>query len=400
MKQQGWSEFILFSLVLLTSSASIYIASLSPVDSFLCHHRRLNCLVIGTDGVAHARHADTIFLLSYEPETRFLDILSIPRDIKAFHQSRRKLAELFAVYYRKGGTEEASLALKKVLEERIFKGELSIPFYFTIDYSEFKRVVDLIGGVQVKIDRRMDYDDKSQDLHIHFSPGWQRLDGASALEYVRFRHDGLGDKGRILRQQYFIQRLFQELSIPDAIRLLADAFKEKRGEVATNLNSWDFLILLVEFRNISRERIRFQTMPCYPKKIHGRDYLILKEERAEDVIQTILSSKEVNRTRRPSLSYQKTQEKIVVEVFNATNRKGLAYRVSRSLRLLGVDVVRWDNYGPHRQYTTVIDRRGNMRLVDELAKIISCPRIKTEIDYSRMVDATIVLGEDFQWKEE
>ena len=53
----------------------------------------------------------------------------------------------------------------------------------------------------------MDYEDPYANLKIHLKKGYQHLDGEKAGQYVRFRHDELGDIGRVERQQKFMKAL-------------------------------------------------------------------------------------------------------------------------------------------------------------------------------------------------
>src|SRR5665811_1068321 len=64
--------------------------------------------------------------------------------------------------------------------------------------------------------------------NIDIQPGYQRLAGEQALDYVRFRHDNSGDFGRIERQQRFLQAAREQISkwdaalkIPELVQLIA-----------------------------------------------------------------------------------------------------------------------------------------------------------------------------------
>jgi LCP family protein required for cell wall assembly len=92
-----------------------------------------------------------------------------------------------------------------------------------LDFDAFQKVVDLLGGVPVVIDRAMDYDDNAGGLHIHFKPGPQVLDGYNAMCYVRFRHAD-SDFARQERQKEFLVDLKQQMirnwtSLPDVLNI-------------------------------------------------------------------------------------------------------------------------------------------------------------------------------------
>ncbi len=57
--------------------------------------------------------------------------------------------------------------------------------------------------------------------------------------------------------------------------------------------------------------------------------------------------------------------------------------------------MRWGNFGIYKKYTTVIDRLGDIELAHKVAKVVGSSVVKTEIDKTRFVDLSIVLGNDF-----
>jgi len=76
-----------------------------------------------------------------------------------------------------------------------------------IDYEGFRRAVDYIGGVYVDIDRDY-FNDKSSGQNyatIDVDPGYQKLKGRDALDYVRYRHTD-NDFVRAARQQDFLRQ--------------------------------------------------------------------------------------------------------------------------------------------------------------------------------------------------
>jgi anionic cell wall polymer biosynthesis LytR-Cps2A-Psr (LCP) family protein len=62
-------------------------------------------------------------------------------------------------------------------------------------------LIDTIGGIDVPVHEKIDYDDSWGHLHIHETPGIHHMDGETAVSYARFRHDACGDPCRIVRQQ-------------------------------------------------------------------------------------------------------------------------------------------------------------------------------------------------------
>ena len=73
------------------------------------------------------------------------------------------------------------------LSEQTVQTNFGIPSdkYLALDFEGFEQAIDILGGVDLAVDKKMDYDDNWGHLHIHFQPGTFLLDGKHALEYVR-----------------------------------------------------------------------------------------------------------------------------------------------------------------------------------------------------------------------
>jgi len=389
---------VAFTLILI--AIFFFLSSTGRVFQLVRQGKRINILVLGCDELKFAKHADAIIFLSYEPRTKFLDVLSIPRDTKVpcskelSWRGYRKISEIYAIEYKRTKLiPEACVSSKKAIENLL---EMEIPFYLQIDYDGIVNVVDTIGGIVVNIDEPMDYDDEAGDFHIHFTAGEKRLKGSEVLKYFRFRESVLGDRGRIERQQKLLKLLAEKLREGKIILKFPQIYQDLRGNTWTNLNFWDFLALANEVRGFNYRNLRIQSLPGKSEYIGGVDYWTLDKEMAEEVIQVIMNSDKLGRkASRPIYTEGKIDRIVKVEVWNATDRKDLAYDVQRRLRQYGIDAVRWGNFGISKKYTTVIDRLGDIELAHRVARIIGASVVKTDIDKTRFVDLSIVLGNDF-----
>ncbi len=394
------TEKLILVFVLISTFLFVFFSSASEVFQFIRQGKRINILVLGCDELKFAKHADVIMLISYEPKTRFLDVLSIPRDTKVpcpeefSWRGYRKISEIYAMVYKKSKIPgEACLFSKEIVENVL---EMGIPFYLQIDYQGVANIVDIVGGITINIDEAMDYDDDAGDVHIHFTVGEKTLDGRELLEYVRFRDRLLGDRGRIERQQKVLKVLTNKLKDGKILLKFPEAYRKVKGNICTNLTFWDFLALADEVRNFDYKNLRVQTLPGTSEYIRGMDYWVVDEKSAEEVVQVILNSYRIGRkVYLPVYSGERLNRIVKVEVWNATERKDLAYDVQRRLREYGIDAVRWGNFGIYKKYTTVIDRLGDVELAHKVARIVGSSVVKTEIDKTRFVDLSIVLGSDY-----
>lgn len=179
---------------------------------------RTNLLILGIGGGTHpgADLTDTMLVVSLDVGKRTMAMISIPRDIwSETLQDKVNSAYHYGEEKKNGG----GLVLAKVIAEEI--SGLSIQYSMVVDFSGFRRVIDLLGGVRVRVtaaftDPSFPIEGKETDecggdpllacryQSIHFDAGEQLMDGARALLYVRSRH-AEGEEGsdfaRSRRQQ-------------------------------------------------------------------------------------------------------------------------------------------------------------------------------------------------------
>ena len=172
-------------------------------------------LALGYDQRAGSEYStvsrsDTIMLIRADPATKTISLLSFPRDLIVPIYCKSGFVahdRINSAYARCGAT--GSLETVKQLTG------LPINYLITLNFHGFKEIVDDLGGVWMDIDRRYynhnigtaatDYSD------INLQPGYQRLGGTKALEFVRFRHTD-SDFYRLARQQSFVRALKQQIA--------------------------------------------------------------------------------------------------------------------------------------------------------------------------------------------
>lgn len=170
-------------------------------------------LVIGYDrrfgeGDAPSR-ADTLMLLRADPQTRSISMLSLPRDLVVdIHCPGR------GVFRAKINAAYATCGAPGALETVKALTGLPINYLITVNFRGFKKIVNTLGGVWVDVDRRYFNDNRGLGpgftyARINLLPGYQRLTGGSALDFVRYRHTD-SDFYRIARQQLFVTAMKQQ----------------------------------------------------------------------------------------------------------------------------------------------------------------------------------------------
>lgn len=190
---------------------------------------KINILVLGVDEREDdVGRSDTTFVITIDTAAKKVTMLSIPRDtrVKIAGHGWDKINHAYAF----GGSKLSKSSIENLL---------GIPIDYTVvmNFSGFTRMIDAIGGVTIDVDKRMYYSDPYDDdggLYIDLHPGVQKLNGKTAIQYVRYR-DEEGDIGRVARQQKFLKALLQEFTKPQIITKLPDLISEFAKAVKTDM---------------------------------------------------------------------------------------------------------------------------------------------------------------------
>jgi LCP family protein required for cell wall assembly len=227
-----------------------------------------NVLLLGADaGADHHPLSDAMmfvrFTLRPQPSAAGW---SIPRDTRVKLPDRRGFHKINAAFAFGG----AALARQAVAQNLGLKADHCV----VMRCAGLDALVDALGGVEIDVPEAMDYDDHAQDLHIHFKPGHQRLNGKQAEEFVRFRHDGAGDLGRMQRQHAFLKALGAQALRPAMIFRLPAVYAALGQFIDSDLSRFQLLGLAYSLRGIGREQVRIDTLPGRPRLIDGVSYFI------------------------------------------------------------------------------------------------------------------------------
>jgi len=187
------------------------------------------------DGTSYAgSNSDTLMLLRADPTNDTLSLLSFPRD-------------LVVPIYCSGDTVythdriNAAWSLcgsegpKATVDTMEHLTGLKINYLITLDFHGFKQIVNKLHGVYMNVDRRYYIPPNTGVSAIDLEPGYQKLDGGQALQYVRYRHTD-SDLYRNARQQLFLEALKSRLrgslsitEIPQLIGALKGNLEIARG---------------------------------------------------------------------------------------------------------------------------------------------------------------------------
>ena len=149
--------------------------------------------------------SDTMILVRLDPDKEVIAMMSIPRDLLVDIPGIGDQVKINSAY-ETHGERGAVRAVKNLLS---VEGEpFPVNHVVTVDFSGFRRAIDYIGCVYADIDRDYFNDQGGPGGYavIDIDPGYQKLCGRDALDYVRYRH-GDNDLVRAARQQDFLRQV-------------------------------------------------------------------------------------------------------------------------------------------------------------------------------------------------
>lgn len=290
-----WARWVALVAVLLIAGGAVYVfgslgaavnRSYVPNDPDVAPElraapvqpgERINVLVMALD--REAVRTDVLILFSLDLEEKRVGAIQIPRDTRAFLAGEGTIEKVNHAYAY--GVRDGDPAFPPNLRAlKTVEGLLGVRIHHTVvvDMEAFVRAIDEIGGVEVDIPFKMEYDDPAQDLHIHFEPGRQVLDGKQALEYVRWRHnnDGTGypdeDLGRIRAQQAFMRKVLAKVTSPGNLVRLPALAQTLAGYVESTIEPSRLPALAALVAGLKPEALEMTTLPGASASLYDEQF--------------------------------------------------------------------------------------------------------------------------------
>jgi len=246
-------------------------------------NKRVSVLLIGTDKRPgeSSYNADSIIVASFDPQTKIISMLSIPRDTRVTLPGSKSYSKINAVPMLKGIPE-----LEKQVTDLT---GIKLDGYVLTNFSGFKDIIDTLGGITINVEKDMQYEtgDK-EDGYINLKAGVQELDGSKALQYARFRHDATADIGRTARQQKVLTAVGKKMLEPATLLKLPKLIPEFMNAVETDLSLKDLVTLAGAAKSLDDVTIVTQTLPGDAIMLDGLSYWEVNREKAKEVARDLL----------------------------------------------------------------------------------------------------------------
>ena len=256
-----------------------------------------NVLLLGVSEDLDSTLTDTIIVCSYNPKTQTAYMLSIPRDtFVGKNQNTAKGTDKINSLYSKSP--------EKLLEKVSDITGIDVEYYAVVDNNALIEIVDIIGGVNFNVPIDMDYDDPTQDLHIHLSQGIQKIDGKKAEQLLRFRHNNDGtsypveygdnDYGRMRTQREFISETLKQTLVIKNIFKSKEILDTVFNNIETNMEIKELLPYIPDAVEFDINSIISNQLPGESKKLNNLWFFVYDKKETKNLVQEMQSNLENN----------------------------------------------------------------------------------------------------------
>ena len=382
----------------------------------------IQVLLMGVSTDNGGKLTDTIMIGSYDPKTQNASLLSIPRDTFVGKNPKTGTgSDKINSLYQKGP--------EKTLEKVNELTGLDIKYYMVIDNQALIKLVDVIGGVEFYVPDDMDYDDSSQDLHIHLKKGLQLLDGDKAEQLVRFRKNNDGttysgdhekdDYGRMSTQREFIIETVKQTIQAKNILKIKDIIDIAYEYVETNLSISVVKDYAPYAINVNIDGIQSavlpggsygpSTTPSYPlwffvadkketakliEQLYGNTEEVVNEGIEDgDIDNEEVTSDEIE---TPIVEVNKEDASdIKIELLNGSGSKDVLSKVKKDLTERGYKVINSTSTTTTAKTTIINKTDVDSTFTENIKDVIGVGNISTSSVSSSNVDITIIIGKDY-----
>ncbi len=222
----------------------------------------INIVLLGVDAQTsddQPPRSDTTIVMHIDPATDKVAMMSIPRDLIVYIPGFGE--DKFNAAYPIGEAHKDEIAGGgPTLVAQTIEANFNIPihYYATINFEGFRDVVDTVGGVVIDVDTQLSDNlyptDDLRLTRVYFAAGLQKMDGETALEYVRTRHAD-SDFGRAERQQQVLLAIRQQAVSLELITQAQSLIRDMQHTIRTDLNFNQMLALANLGRQVQPDSI-------------------------------------------------------------------------------------------------------------------------------------------------
>jgi LCP family protein required for cell wall assembly len=248
---------------------SIPDTSISPSPTTNDDTNAFNVVLIGTDSWGdESSRADSIMVVRVMPDSRKVNIVSVPRDTRVYVQGvgYTKINHAHSVGEAKGGNQQGTKTLVQAVSDFL---NIPVHHYIKTNLAGVSNFIDKIGGIDLYIEQNV-----TITPEIVIPQGDQHLDGQHALFLARERYSvSGGDFGRQIEQFRIVRAVARQLLKPEHLPDLAGLIKSGRRDIMdTSFTDSDLISLAWLFKGMDTDDFTYEQIPG--KDSYGHDPLV------------------------------------------------------------------------------------------------------------------------------
>lgn len=326
---------------------------------------------------------DTMLLVRFDPETKKLAVLSIPRDTRTYVEGYGVTKINEANYY--GGPALSAKATSELLDG------VGIDRYVRVNVQGIEKLIDALGGVTVFVPKDMKYQDDSQHLYINLKAGKHHLNGNQALQFLRFRYDENGDIGRIQRQQMLMRALMEQALNPVTLARVPKILSVIQSHLDTNLSVEELMALVGFATQTNRSNVQMLMVPgdfSAPGEYQASYWLP-----DHDRIQSIMAQ-HFNLGVGNSLPTNPAYLRVAIQ--DSTRESAATDGVMQALNQAGYENISVnDPWSEPLNVTRIVAQQGDAESAEALRQVLGVGEVRIESTGALQSDVTIQIGKDW-----
>lgn len=347
-------------------------------------------LMLGTDVVysdsgrrlkadkdAFTGRSDTIMVGRLDPLANTLRVISIPRDtlVDIPGNGTQKINAANAI----GGPDLAKATISSFLDT-------PIEHYVVLNVHGLVDLVNELGGITVEVPKRMQYMDWTAKLKIDLEPGVHTLTGNQAMGFVRFRHDALGDIGRVQRQEIFLRAVLDKALKPESWKHIPKLIEIAQNYISTDLSAQEILEMANFVRGVPKSNQLLTMMPGNFSP--GGDWAVERSD-VRRMVARLMGANFIETTR----------DSIRVAIGNCSSTEGMGFKLAKILGSKG-----YKNVIVQKRMLELSDSLKRTRIVAQKANPEDASLVKSDLgNIGDVVNAsvgdiessvTIMIGDD------
>ncbi|MFM7365716.1 MAG: LCP family protein [Cuspidothrix sp.] len=331
--------------------------------------------------------SDVMLLIKFDPETQKIVMLSVPRDTRT-EIPDHGVKKINAANVD-GGPALSARTISNLL------GGVAIDRYVRINVLGVSKLIEALGGVNVYVPKDMKYQDDSQHLYINLKAGQQHLSGEQALQLLRYRHDELGDIGRIQRQQMVLRALIEQTLNPTTLTRVPEILSVVKENIDTNL-SVEELVALVGFgTRINRGNMQMLMLPgrFSEKGEFDASYWIPQKQAVTKLMTQHFGLETINL--EDTSTGQPSQLRIAIQDSTGNKRSQLRPLITTLEKAGYTNIMISKSWGQPLDVSHIVAQQGDGDSAESIRSLLGFGEVRVESTGNISSDITIQVGKDW-----